>query len=116
MARLRVFVSSTCYDLDILRSELRPFIVSMGYEPVMSEYSDILFDPRSNAQDSCLKEVAGCDMVVLIIGSRFGGFAVPSAFANVDIAAVEQLSTKSGVLETKDKLSITQVEVLKAVE
>lgn len=116
MARLRVFVSSTCYDLDILRSELRPFITGMGYEPVMSDYSDVLFDPRSHTHDSCLKEVPGCDVVVLIIGSRFGGTAVPSAFANIDFSQLEIASTKSGILDTKEKLSITQLEVLKAVE
>lgn len=116
MARLRVFVSSTCYDLDILRSELRPFISGMGYEPVMSDYSDVLFDPRSHTHDSCLKEVPGCDVVVLIIGARFGGTAVPSAFATIDFSQLELVSTKNNILNTKEKLSITQLEVLKAIE
>lgn len=116
MARLRVFVSSTCYDFDILRGELRPFIIGMGYDPVMSEYSDVLFDPRSHTHDSCLKDVPSCDMVVLIIGSRFGGTAVPSAIQQVDFASLETLSEKTNVLDTKEKLSITQLEVLKAVE
>ena len=35
MADLRVFVSSTCYDLSLLRSQLRHFIKNMGYEPIM---------------------------------------------------------------------------------
>lgn len=116
MARLRIFVSSTCYDLDILRSELRPFISGMGFEPVMSEYSDVLFDPRSHTHTSCLKEVQSCDVVVLIIGSRFGGTAVPSAFADLDFSLLEQLSTKPSAIEAPEKLSITQIEVLKAIE
>lgn len=116
MARLRVFVSSTCYDLDVLRSELRPFITSIGYEPVMSDYSDVLYDPRAHTHDSCVKEVLACDMVVLIIGSRFGGVAVPTAFAQLDLEALQQLSTKPALLEAKEQLSITQLEVLKAVE
>lgn len=116
MARLKVFISSTCYDLDILRGELRPFIAGMGYEPVMSDYSDVLYDPRSHTHDSCLKEVPGCDMVVLIIGSRFGGVAVPSALQQMDFAVIEKLSTKAISVESKEKLSITQLEVLKAVE
>ena len=33
MADMRVFVSSTCYDLSLLRSQLRTFIKSVGYEP-----------------------------------------------------------------------------------
>lgn len=117
MAKLRVFIASTCYDLNILRSELRPFILNIGYEPVMSDYSDILYDPRSHTHDSCLKEISGCDVMILVVGSRFGGTAVPTATAGIDFTALEQLSTKTSLLEEmKDKLSITQLEVLKAVE
>jgi hypothetical protein len=116
MARLRVFVSSTCYDLDVLRSELRPFVSTLGYEPVMSEYSDVLFDPRSHTHDSCLKEVPGCDMVLLIVGSRFGGTAVPGALEAIDFSVMQQASAKPEILLAKEKLSITQLEVLKAIE
>lgn len=116
MARLKVFVSSTCYDLDILRGELRPFITSMGYEPVISDYSDVLYDPRSHTHESCLNDVPSCDMVILIVGSRFGGTAVPAAMQHLDFENLEKLSTKAGILESKEKLSITQLEVLKAVE
>lgn len=116
MARVRVFVSSTCYDLDILRGELRPFIAGLGYEPVMSDYADVLYDPRSHTHDSCLKEVPGCDLVVLIIGSRFGGTAVPSALTLIDFEKIVDASTKNMISESKERLSITQLEVLKAVE
>lgn len=116
MAKLRIFVSSTCYDLGVVRSELRPFINSLGYEPVMSEYSDILYDPRSHTHDSCIKEVPNCDMVVLIIGSRFGGTGIPSVLENFDFDFLRSLSTKPEFLDNKDKLSITQLEILKAAE
>lgn len=116
MAKLRVFVSSTCYDLNILRSEVRPFILSLGYEPIMSEYSDILYDPRQHTHDSCLKEIPSADVVVLIIGSRFGGSAVPTSLSYVDFSRLQKLSTKTGILENSEKLSITQLEVLKAIQ
>lgn len=82
----------------------------------MSEYSDILFDPRLHTHDSCIKDVVGCDVVVLIIGSRFGGTAVPTALASVNMEEVARLSTNQTSLITSEKLSITQLEVLKAVE
>jgi len=88
----------------------------MGYEPVMSEYSDILYDPRAHTHDRCLKEIPACDMVVLIIGARFGGTAVPSTLGNLDIDLLCRLSEKSAILDTKEKLSVTQLEVLKAIE
>lgn len=116
MAKLRIFVSSTCYDLGVIRSELRPFIVSLGHEPVMSDYSDILYDPRSHTHDSCIKEVPNCDMVVLIIGSRFGGTGMPSVLEGFDFDALRALSSKAELFEYKDKLSITQLEILKAAE
>lgn len=116
MAKLRIFVSSTCYDLGVIRSELRPFISAMGYEPVMSDYSDILYDPRSHTHDSCIKEVPNCDMVLLIIGQRFGGTAIPSVIEGFNLDILKASTTRSDLLYYKEKLSITQLEVLKAVE
>jgi len=116
VAKLRIFVSSTCYDLGVIRSELRPFITALGHEPVMSDYSDILYDPRSHTHDSCIKEVPNCDMVVLIIGPRFGGTGIPSILENFDFDHLNSISTKTALLEYKDKLSITQLEILKAAE
>lgn len=116
MARPRVFVSSTCFDLGVIRSELRPFISSMGYEPIMSDYSDILYDPRSHTHDSCIKEVPSCDVLILILGQRFGGTATESALEGFDFEALTKASGKPSILEDKEKLSITQLEVLKAVE
>ncbi len=116
MSKLRIFVSSTCYDLEIIRSELRPFISSFGYEPVMSDYSDVLFDPRSHTHESCIKEIPNCDMVILVIGQRFGGTAIPAAIESIDVEALEVLSGKNEILKHLKKLSITQLEILKAVE
>lgn len=116
MARPRIFVSSTCYDLNVIRSELRPFIISLGYEPVMSEYSDILYDPREHTHDSCVREVPNCDMVVLIIGQRFGGTGVPAALEAIDIENLKIKSSKTELLDYAADLSVTQLEILKAVE
>lgn len=94
MAETRVFISSTCYDLSLLRSQLRIFIKNMGYEPIMSDYEDILYDPRIHTHTSCVDEVQNCDILVLIIGSRFGGKASPEALnrINFDVLNNETLS------------------------
>ena len=116
MAELRVFVSSTCYDLSLLRSQLRTFIKSMGYEPIMSDYEDVLYDPRIHTHTSCVDEVKNCDVLILIIGSRFGGKATAEALSrvNFDILSTESSNVES--LKDKDILSVTQLEVLKAIE
>ena len=72
MAIPRVFISSTCYDLHDLRNNLRGFVTSFGYEPVMSEFGDIFFDYSLHVQDACLKEIEKCQMFILVIGNNFG--------------------------------------------
>lgn len=126
MAGLRVFVSSTCYDLAVIREQLRGFISSMGYEPVMSDYNDILYDPRLHTHTSCVDEVKNCDMMVLIVGSRFGGKSVGEALTRVDFSKINKenfshLEDKDynkiiDILKNDRKISVTQLEVLKAVE
>ena len=116
MAELRVFVSSTCYDLSLLRSQLRLFIRGLGYDPVMSDYEDIIYDPRTHTHTSCVDEVANCDMLVLIIGSRFGGKATVEALNKIDFEAIKNESTSVTSLKEKAYLSVTQLEVLKAIE
>jgi hypothetical protein len=72
MAIPRVFISSTCYDLRYIRENLKYFIKTLGYEPVLSEEGSIYFDPTLSTQDSCLREVPSCQLLVLIVGGRFG--------------------------------------------
>ncbi|MCX2836137.1 DUF4062 domain-containing protein [Microbulbifer thermotolerans] len=111
MARLKVFVSSTCYDLSIVRSQVRSYIKQLGHDPVMSDYMEVLYDPREHTHKSCLQEISGCDVAVLIIGSRFGGKGVPAAFDSIDFESLNEKSASSAVLESKEKLSITQLEI-----
>jgi len=115
MAAPKIFVSSTCYDMGIIRSQLRNFIVGLGYDPVMSEFSDILFDHRLHTHTSCLKEIPNCDMLVLIIGSRFGGKGTPEAVASLDIESLKKLSANQAFLGSSENLSVTQLEVLSAI-
>jgi len=116
MATLKVFISSTCYDLGVVRSKLQEFLRSLGFEPVLSEYSDVLYDPRTHTHTSCVDEVSNCDVVVLLIGSRFGGKAVPEALSRIDLSKLKKLSSSNWSLEEDRHLSITQIEVLKAIE
>lgn len=109
-------MSSTCYDLSLIRSQLRQFIERLGHEPVMSDYNDVVYDPASHTHTSCIDEVAGVDAVVVIIGSRFGGTVIPQALQTVDIDALKLVSKSHELLRTKESLSITQLEVLKAIE
>lgn len=116
MASLRIFVSSTCFDLGPIRGQLRNFLTSMGYEPIMSDYNDVLYDPRIHTHTSCIEEIATCDLIVLLVGSRFGGKAIPEAISKVDFDAILEKSKSVDHLKKKENISVTQLEVLKAVE
>lgn len=116
MANLKVFVSSTCYDLNVIRSQIRDFIVNMGYEPIMSDYSDVPYDPRDHTHVSCVNEVEHCDMLIVIIGSRFGGTAIPVAKDLVNLENLRSVSRATKLFEEYNEISITQLEVLRAIE
>lgn len=73
MATPKVFISSTCYDLKYIRDNLRYFISTLGYEPILSEDGAVFFDPNNHTHDSCLTEIPNCQLFVLIIGGRHGG-------------------------------------------
>ena len=72
LARPRIFVSSTYYDLKHIRSSLELFIESVGYEPVLSEKGDIAYMPDAALDESCYREAASADIFVLVIGGRYG--------------------------------------------
>lgn len=72
MAKPRVFVSSTYYDLRHIRDRLEDFIQSFGYEPVLFESGDIPFDHEKALDESCYSEIGTCHILVLIVGGRYG--------------------------------------------
>jgi hypothetical protein len=116
MAKLKVFISSTCYDLGIVRSQLRNFVGNMGHEPVMSDYADILYDPRIHTHESCIQEVNNADVLILIIGSRFGGKSIPRALELVDFEEINKMSSALETIKDTKRISITQLEVFKAMQ
>lgn len=72
MAKPRIFVSSTYYDLKHIRNSLEAFIDSMGYEAVLFEDGDIPFHHDAALDISCYEEIKNCHILVLIIGGRYG--------------------------------------------
>ena len=72
MAKPRIFVSSTYYDLKHIRTNIEAFIKQMGYEPILFESGDIPFHHDKPLDESCYKEIENSHMQVLIIGGRYG--------------------------------------------
>ncbi|WP_318516718.1 DUF4062 domain-containing protein [Photobacterium leiognathi] len=72
MARPRVFISSTYYDLKYVRADVERFIIDQGFEPVLNEKGHIAYGSREKLEEYCYKEVSQCDILVSIIGGRYG--------------------------------------------
>jgi len=73
MNKPAVFVSSTCYDLKQVRSDIKQFLQSLGVDPVLSEYGSFPVSPELGTVDNCLKAVESrADIFVLIVGARYG--------------------------------------------
>lgn len=72
MAKPRIFVSSTYYDLKYIRNNIENFIREMGYESILFESGDIPFKNNLTLAESCYKEIENSDMQVLIIGGKYG--------------------------------------------
>src|SRR3954453_15186002 len=72
MAKPRIFVSSTYYNLRHVRASLETFIQSLGYEPILSEKGDIAYSPDIPLDESCYREAGSADMLILIVGGRYG--------------------------------------------
>lgn len=70
-----VFISSTVDDLRHIRDAVRATVEEVGYQPVMSEYGEIGYMGGDAAEDACYRTVPECQLVVLIIGKRYGSAA-----------------------------------------
>jgi len=81
MAKPRVFISSTFYDLRQVRSDLERFITEVGYEPVQHERGQVPYGSQEKLESYCYKEITQVDIVVNIIGGRFGSGSFEEAYS-----------------------------------
>lgn len=81
MARPRVFISSTYYDLKQTRENLDQFLTGLGYDTVRNEHGDIPYGNKEELEKYCYKEVNNIDIFVSIIGGRFGSEAKDSEWS-----------------------------------
>jgi len=106
MAKPRIFVSSTFYDLQYVRENIEGFISGYGYEPVLFESSDISLTPNNELEDSCYKEISNCSMMILIIGSRYGTPSTKDRNKNIDSLYKEYTSITKKELDRADEIGI----------
>lgn len=69
---LTIHVSSTCYDLQSVRYAIKEQLETFHLHVLISEERDYTVDPISPMDVTPLKNVSSSDIVVLIVGRRFG--------------------------------------------
>lgn len=95
MAKPRVFISSTFYDLRQVRQDLDQFIMSLGYEPIRNEEGDIPYGKDAELEKYCYDEIKNCDILVSIIGGRLGSESVIGPYS------ISQIELKTALKENK---------------
>lgn len=93
MAKPRIFLSSTCFDLGDARAELTTFLEGYGFEVLNSQLGSFGVNPKTHSHDACLDMVENADYVVLIVGGRRGGTYVGSekSITNEEIRRARKL-------------------------
>ena len=72
MARPRIFISSTFYDLKQVRSDIERSIRELGYEPVRHETGAVPYSKDERLESGAYREIDLSDVIVFIMGGRFG--------------------------------------------
>lgn len=103
---LRVFISSTCYDLLDVRFEIADLLEAAGHIVRQSDCEERFdVDGTTDSIELCLQNLENCDLVILIVSRRYGGLLKTHAKA-IEKAAERQLSA----------LSATHLELIHARE
>lgn len=53
----------------------------MGYEPVLHERGGVTYANNISLEDNCYKEIESCDIVISVIGGRFGATSARSDYS-----------------------------------
>jgi len=81
MARPRVFVSSTFYDLKQIRADLEQFIKEVGFDPVLHERGAVTYGGKESLEEYCLREIRQVELLVSVVGGRFGSSSEHGAYS-----------------------------------
>lgn len=107
-----VFVSSTCYDLKQVRTDIRDFINNqLGYEAILSEFDSFPLEPELSAVENCIRVVKErADIFCLIIGGRYGSITDSGkSITNLEYINARAKGIPIYVFVNKEILTILQV-------
>lgn len=68
----KIFVSSTYYDMKYIRENIEKLLFDLGFDSILFESGDVTFEHDEPLESSCYKEVRNLNMLILIVGGRYG--------------------------------------------
>jgi hypothetical protein len=120
---MRIFLSSTAYDLSDLRAFTINLLEKSGHEVLFHESPTFPARVGLHSHDQCVEAVADSDLVICLIDRRYGGKYAGERIASIPDQKFSVLgSTKSGkrkkfeVVVPAKSLSITWIELITAHE
>lgn len=69
---MKIFLSSTCYDLVDIRAELEKFLKEKGHELLLSDRTIFPVEIGMHRHDVCINNVKKSDLFIIIVDRRFG--------------------------------------------
>lgn len=84
-----IFISSTCYDLLDLRSELDQHLSGQGLRVLRSDGLDFEVEPDKNSIETCLCRVREADHFVCILSQRYGPSLKKAGYDDVSATELE---------------------------
>ncbi|MFP3598886.1 DUF4062 domain-containing protein [Chryseobacterium sp. SIMBA_029] len=103
-------MSSTFYDLKQIRTDLDLFIDTLGYETIRNEEGDIPYGKDDALEEYCYKEIKSIDILVSIIGGRFG------SESKRNNSSISQIELRTALKENKQVYIFIEKNVLAEYE
>ncbi len=98
MSNTKIFISSTFFDLEQVRENLRIGITELGHIPILSEHPSFSILPDLDTISNCKRNVKeNCDIFILIIGGKRGSVDPTSTKSIVNIEYDTAISTNKDI-------------------
>ncbi|MBI5934543.1 MAG: DUF4062 domain-containing protein [Chloroflexi bacterium] len=96
--RPSIFISSTIHDFKDLRSALRFYLESLGFDVYLSDFNDFPKPLDANTYEATLETLRSADFYILLVGSRVGGM-----YSDQDQISITRMEYRTAYEEAQKK-------------
>lgn len=90
---MKVFISSTCYDLPDVRAVLEQYFEQRGHTPLLSDRNTFPVDAGLHRHRVCVEQARAADLFLLIVDARYGSPYVDDSSISITHAEFRAAST-----------------------